>query len=64
MNERVNTNGQMLRNSIEKTGNRIKHWELENPVPWRDNTNESAVDYILVNEYVEIRTQDLKNDDM
>ena len=37
---------------VEKTNLRIKNWELENPVTWRDRGAETATDYVLVNEEV------------
>ncbi|KAG0711800.1 hypothetical protein GWK47_019838 [Chionoecetes opilio] len=53
MEERVNRNGEMLLDFAEMSGCRIKNWELENPATWRDRNNESAIDYILVNESVD-----------
>ncbi|KAG0726595.1 hypothetical protein GWK47_036224 [Chionoecetes opilio] len=52
MEERVNRNGELLLDFAERSGCRIKNWELENPTTWRDRNNESAIDYILVNEPV------------
>ncbi|KAG0715447.1 hypothetical protein GWK47_011916 [Chionoecetes opilio] len=52
MEERVNRNGELLLDFSEKSGCRIKNWESENPTTWRDRNNESAIDYILVNESV------------
>lgn len=31
---------------------KIKNWELENPITWRDNRSESAIDYIIINKEV------------
>ena len=65
MNEKVNTNGHMILDFIEKTGYRIQNWELENPVTWRDKKNESAIDYILVNDQIEkLQTRMWKNEDI
>ena len=48
--ETVNRNGQLILNFVEEEGLRIKNWELEDPVTWRDRRSESAIDYIIVNE--------------
>ena len=53
INEKVNRNGQMLLDFAECTKLKIKHWELENPATWHDNTGEAAIDYILVNKKVQ-----------
>jgi len=53
MEETVNRNGQLILDFIGDTGMRIKNWELENPVTWRDRRSESAIDYVIVNEQVE-----------
>ena len=44
--EIVNRNGQLILDFVEEGGLRIKNWELEDPVTWRDRGNESAIDYI------------------
>lgn len=49
----VNKNGDMLLDFQEKTNLKIKNWELEDPITWRDRGQESAIDYILVNEEIE-----------
>ena len=53
MEETVNRNGQLILDFVGDTGMRIKNWELENPVTWRDRRSESAIDYVIVNEQVE-----------
>lgn len=52
-NERVNTNGRLILEFVEKAGVKIKNWELENPITWRDKRTESAIDYIIINKEME-----------
>lgn len=49
MEETVNRNGQLILNFAKETDLRIKNWELEDSVPWRDRRSESAIYNILVN---------------
>ena len=53
MEEVVNRNGQMILEFVEDMELRIKSWELEDLVTWRDRRSESAIDYVLVNDQVE-----------
>lgn len=48
MEETVNRNEQLILNFAKETDLRIKNWELEDSVPWRDRS-ESAIYNILVN---------------
>lgn len=49
----VNGNGQLVLDFVDRVGCKIKNWELENPLTWKDRNNESAIDYILENDAVE-----------
>ena len=53
MEEVVNRNGQMILEFVEDMELRIKSWELEDLVTWRDRRSEPAIDYVLVNDQVE-----------
>ena len=65
LNEKANANGQMLLDFIESTGYIMKNWELENPVTWRSNGHESAIDYIIVNNEVsKLEISTWKNEDI
>ena len=51
-NERTNINGTMILEFAENRDMKIKNWELENTITWRDRGAESAIDYIPVNNEV------------
>ena len=51
--EPANRNGHMLLDFAETANLKIKNWELEDPVTWRDRGSASAIDYIMASEAVE-----------
>ena len=51
--DRVNGNGKMILDFVEQTRMKMKNWELEDPITWRDRGAESAIDYIIINDKVE-----------
>ncbi|XP_050706159.1 uncharacterized protein LOC126991439 [Eriocheir sinensis] len=52
-NAPVNRNGHMLLEFAESANLKIKNWELEDPITWRDRGAASAIDYIMASEAVE-----------